>query len=56
MISGDRPVTAVLTILANGVMPSRFALASDMITAAAAPSLRGQQLPAVTVPSLRKTG
>ena len=27
-----------------------------MMTTAAAPSLRGQQLPAVTVPSARKTG
>ena len=41
---------------ARGVMPSAAALASDMITSAAAPSLSGQQLPAVTRPSGRNTG
>ena len=56
MISGLRPVAAVLTIRASGVRPSSAALVSLMITTAAAPSLRGQQLPAVTVPSSRKTG
>ena len=44
------------TIRASGVRPSSAALVSDMITTAAAPSLSGQQLPAVTTPSGRKTG
>ena len=48
MISGDRPLTPVETIRASGVMPSSRALVSLMMTTAAAPSLSGQQLPAVT--------
>ncbi len=56
MISGDRPVTPVLTMRANGVRPSSRALLSDMTSTAAAPSFSGQQLPAVTVPSGRNTG
>ncbi|SLI86569.1 Uncharacterised protein [Mycobacteroides abscessus subsp. abscessus] len=56
MISGDRPDTPVDTMRASGVRPSSLARTSLMITSAAAPSLSGQQLPAVTVPSGRKTG
>ena len=56
MISGDRPVTAVDTIRASGVRPSSRALVSLMTMTAAAPSLSGQALPAVTRPSGRKTG
>ena len=56
MISGDRPDTPVATMRASGVRPSRCAFASLMITTAAAPSLSGQQLPAVTRPSGRNTG
>ncbi len=56
MISGESPLTAVLTMRASGWRPSWAAFVSDMITSAAAPSLSGQQLPAVTVPSGRKTG
>ncbi len=37
-------------------MPSSFALVSLMTITAAAPSLSGQALPAVTVPPSRKTG
>ena len=37
-------------------MPSSRARASDITTTAAAPSLSGQQLPAVTRPSGRNTG
>ena len=48
MISGDRPLTPVATMRASGVRPSSRALVSDMMTTAAAPSLSGQQLPAVT--------
>ncbi len=56
MISGDRPDTPVATMRARGVSPSSAARVSDMMMTAAAPSLRGQQLPAVTTPSGRKTG
>ncbi len=56
MISGDRPVTPVDTIRARGVRPSSAAFVSDITTTAAAPSLSGQQLPAVTTPSGRNTG
>ena len=44
------------TTRASGVMPSSAAFVSDMTTSAAAPSLSGQQLPAVTRPSGRNTG
>ena len=53
---GGEAATPVETIRASGVRPSSLAFVSDMITTAAAPSLRGQQLPAVTTPSGRKTG
>src|SRR3954451_9820176 len=56
MISGDSPVTPVLTIRASGVMPRSCALWSLMITSAAAPSFSGQALAAVTRPSGRNTG
>ena len=56
MISGESALTPVATIRASGVRPSSAALVSDMTTTAAAPSLSGQQLPAVTTPSGRKTG
>jgi hypothetical protein len=56
MISGDRPVVPVETTRASGVRPRSLALRSLMTTRAAAPSLREQQLPAVTVPCSRKTG
>ena len=41
---------------ASGVMPSSFALVSLITTTAAAPSLSGHALPAVTSPSGRNTG
>ena len=56
MISGESPDTPVDTILASGVMPNLAAFRSLMITSAAAPSLSGQQLPAVTRPFGRNTG
>ena len=56
MISGERPETPVDTIRARGFRPSSAAFVSDMMMTAAAPSLRPQQLPAVTTPSGRKTG
>src|SRR4051794_40989554 len=56
MISGDIAVTPVDTIRASGVMPSSRAFTSLITITAAAPSFNGQQLPAVTRPSGRKTG
>jgi len=56
MISGLRALTPVATIRASGVRPSSAACRSLMITTAAAPSLSGQQLPAVTAPLGRNTG
>jgi hypothetical protein len=56
MISGDSALTPVDTMRASGVRPSSLALASDVTTRAAAPSLSAQQLPAVTTPSGRNTG
>ena len=56
MISGLRAVTPDETMRASGSMPSSAALASLMTITAAAPSLSGQALPAVTSPSGRNTG
>ena len=56
MISGDRAVTPVETIRASGVSPSSSARWALITTTAAAPSLSGQQLPAVIRPSGRNTG
>ena len=56
MISGRRPATVEATIRARGFMPAACAFSSDMISSAAAPSLSGQALPAVTVPPSLKTG
>ena len=51
--SADRPVE---TTRAIGLIPSSFALRSDITTTAAAPSFSGHEFPAVTVPSSRKAG
>ena len=56
MISGDSADTPEETMRAIGVRPSSAALVSLITTTAAAPSLSGQQLPAVTVPSGRNAG
>jgi hypothetical protein len=56
MISGRIAVTVEATIRASGVSPSCSALSADMTSTAAAPSLRGQALPAVTLPSGLNTG
>ena len=48
MISGFRPVTPDATTRASGVRPSSAALVSLITSTAAAPSLSGQALPAVT--------
>jgi hypothetical protein len=56
MISGLSPVTPDETTRASGVIPSSAARVSLMTMTAAAPSLSGQALPAVTSPSGRKAG
>ncbi len=56
MICGSTPAVAQETIRAIGVMPRRDASPSLISTAAAAPSLMPDALPAVTVPSLSKAG
>ncbi len=48
--AGSTPTTAVATIRTSGFSPSSLAFSSDMISRAAAPSLSGELLPAVTVP------
>ena len=47
---GSTPTTAVATTRTSGFKPSSFAFSSDMTSSAAAPSLSGELLPAVTVP------
>ena len=49
-------MTPDATMRASGVMPSCLALVSLITITAAAPSLSGQALPAVIVPSGRNTG
>src|SRR6204780_5571777 len=56
IISGDSAVPPDDPTRASGVRPSWAALTSLITTTAAAPSLSGQQFPAVTVPSGRNTG
>ena len=50
MYSGSLAAVAAVMIRARGFSPSSFALSADMISAAAAPSLSGHELPAVTPP------
>ena len=50
MISGRIAATVEATIRARGLRPSVSAFSSLMTSTAAAPSLSGQALPAVTVP------
>ena len=50
MISGRIAATEEATMRARGFSPSSFARSSDITSTAAAPSLSGQALPAVTVP------
>ncbi len=56
MISGRIAATVEATIRAIGVRPSSRAFSSDITSTAAAPSLSGHELPAVTVPSGRNAG
>ena len=54
--SGSTPAAAREAIRASGSRPILSAARSSPIRAAAAPSFRGEALPAVTVPPSRKTG
>ena len=56
MISGRIAATEDAMIRARGFRPSSRALSSDITSIAAAPSLSGHALPAVTEPSGLKTG
>jgi hypothetical protein len=56
MISGLSALTPVATIRASGRQAELGARVLLITTTAAAPSFSAQQLPAVTVPSGRKTG
>src|SRR6266511_3304178 len=56
MYSGSLPKVAAVTMRALGVRPSSLARSSDITRTAAAPSLSGHELPAVTLPSGRKAG
>ncbi len=54
--SGSTPATAKERKASSGSMPSASALSRLITTSAAAPSLVCDELPAVTLPPLRKTG
>src|SRR4051794_41229655 len=56
MISGGMAATVEATIRARGLRPGLEAFSSLMTSTAAAPSLSGHALPAVTVPSGLNTG
>ena len=56
MISGRIAATDDATIRARGVRPSSAARSADITSTAAAPSLSGHALPAVTVPSGSNAG
>ena len=56
MILGSTPTTAELKILAIGFKPYCSTALLDAMIVAAAPSLRPEELPAVTLPSFLKAG
>ena len=56
MTSGAQPDTAMLFTRASGSIPCSLAYASLHTTTAAAPSVRGEEVPAVTVPSAMNAG
>ena len=56
IIEGSTPDSARATIRIRGVSPSVCAWVAVVKTTAAAPSLIPDELPAVTLPFLRKTG
>ena len=56
MYSGSLPNVAAVMIRARGVRPSSLAFVSLISSTAAAPSLSGQELPAVTPPPPNASG
>ena len=56
MISGRMAATEEATMRARGFRPRFAAFSADITSTAAAPSLSGHALPAVTVPPGRKAG
>ena len=52
--AGSTPTTADASTRTSGLSPSDSAFSGDMINIAAAPSLSGELLPAVTVPRTGK--
>ena len=56
MISGEQPETAIERIRAKGSRPFLSAKSSVVIKVAAAPSHKGDDVPAVTVPVSLKAG
>ena len=56
MTSGEQPATAIERIRASGVRPWSFAYSSDVTSTADAPSVSGEEVPAVTVPVSRNAG
>ena len=56
MISGGTPAVANERKTPRGCRFNRVAFSADITTTAAAPSLVWDELPAVTTPSLAKTG
>ena len=56
MMAGSTPADAYARTRASGVTPSRSARSAPISTTAAAPSLRPDALPAVTVPSFLNAG
>ena len=56
MYAGSTPATAEAMTRAIGRRPSSSAVSAEASSTAAAPSLMPEELPAVTVPSVRNTG
>ena len=56
MISGAQPATAMPRMRASGSIPRDRACSPEQTSSAAAPSVSGEEVPAVTVPSLLKAG
>ena len=55
IIAGSQPDTAKLATRASGVRPWRRTKASEQTITAVAPSVMGEDVPAVTVPFSRNT-
>ena len=56
MVRGSTPAAAEVTMRASGFSPNSRAFSAEVSNSAAEPSLIPLELPAVTVPPLRKIG